>query len=1013
MGGEALLTFLSNAIPYANIPLSNEKLGEKIRELIGDGIAISAEQIMLLVERVRDKLGNRFEGDLDSSLRLGQALGHDLTQFAKKQPLLIFFDTYEEIDEGDKLLQICMGAAGKRVGWVISGRDNLWAGLEHRKRSMIPEYGYKEIALPRLSMEVDFSADGVGVFTLSDIEAYFSELCLKAHKLWAQDDDTSKRNAARIEEATLGVPLAVKIVAGLYFAHHDLTEITEGIDGKREIVDQMVERYLRLTGPFDRARIYGLALLRRVEDPAITAAALNITDNLEAELRRLHRLYSFIFTRHDKPALHQEVRHFLRLWLRDPHHRTTPEIMQIIEDLRKALYTFFSQQERQHEYASLHKRLEEAGWVELYLDRAELEFWRDPGTGVKTLLPFMFAAGIYRREANREARKLGNFFRGTIIENSHQRWWEWAEQSLGYRSSRNPLPEEVLALKEMVKLASLIPVAFAAPIPAYKEELEAAIWWRLAEAYQGKSIDDAIYYYKKALERLPEEKELQQAYKDALQEKDHPQPGVAPVPIEANKLYTIEELNRILQMNPHNVEAHQQLGGAYQTLGMFQGALKIFDDALELDPASAKTYVGRGDVFLALNKPDDALRDFDRAFELDPKDTSIYEKRGEAYLRIGQPQRALDDFKQALQIDPNNAKLQKKRQEAESKMKIFRTRGSGTTNHTLSRRKTLRTAITIAAGATVAAVGGSFFLQSALQPSLHLLYRYTSHTQAVEAVAWSPDGSRIASGGWDKTVQVWKPASGQLLYTYKGHADAIWSVVWSPDHQFIASASADKTVQVWRAVSGTPLVCKYTGHTSELRRISWSPDGTQIVSSSLDGTIQVWQATTGKKMAIFPSNKEKLGGTQDAAWSPNGLYIASANYDGTVDVWDANRGTRVYTYQGHTRFDVDTVAWSPNSTYIASASSEQVVRVWEALTGKQRFKLIGYSGSVWDASWSPDGKYIATGSKDGSIRIWDASTGHNIITYRGDSFIDTVTWAPDSKRLAAGATDMTVSVWSM
>jgi len=69
----------------------------------------------------------------------------------------------------------------------------------------------------------------------------------------------------------------------------------------------------------------------------------------------------------------------------------------------------------------------------------------------------------------------------------------------------------------------------------------------------------------------------------------------------------------------------------------------------------------------------------------------------------------------------------------------------------------------------------------------------------VDAVVWSPDGKRIASGSVDKTVQVWDAADGSHVYTYRGHSNRVWSVAWSSDGKRIASGSNDATVQVWDA----------------------------------------------------------------------------------------------------------------------------------------------------------------------------------------------------------------------
>jgi WD domain, G-beta repeat len=101
--------------------------------------------------------------------------------------------------------------------------------------------------------------------------------------------------------------------------------------------------------------------------------------------------------------------------------------------------------------------------------------------------------------------------------------------------------------------------------------------------------------------------------------------------------------------------------------------------------------------------------------------------------------------------------------------------------------------IGLAAIGVVAAGGGiTWWL---LSP--YLVYRYTGHTASVNAVAWSPDGKRIASRSDDGTVQVWNAADGSQVYTYRGHAGySVDAVAWSPDGKRIASGSADKTVQV-------------------------------------------------------------------------------------------------------------------------------------------------------------------------------------------------------------------------
>src|SRR5258708_16642339 len=233
-----------------------------------------------------------------------------------------------------------MGAAGARVGWVLAGRDNLWAGSGQRERSTGMEYGYKDLAPADRGLSINFNAGDVGAFTISDITEYFALLRKQVRPALSLPGVT-EADAKSILDVTQGVPLAVKIAAGLYAETASLETITADVEGKREIVDEMVRRYLlhTRTDESEKLKLYGLAALRRADQPAAAAAALGLTPEQAASrfastLSRLHRRYSFIFTEKDQPTLHQEVRYFLRLWLLE--HRSEPEIVAVNRRVKQA-----------------------------------------------------------------------------------------------------------------------------------------------------------------------------------------------------------------------------------------------------------------------------------------------------------------------------------------------------------------------------------------------------------------------------------------------------------------------------------------------------------------------------------------------------------------------------------------------------------------------------------------------------------------------------------------------------
>jgi hypothetical protein len=170
------------------------------------------------------------------------------------------------------------------------------------------------------------------------------------------------------------------------------------------------------------------------------------------------------------------------------------------------------------------------------------------------------------------------------------------------------------------------------------------------------------------------------------------------------------------------------------------------------------------------------------------------------------------------------------------------------------------------------------------------------HTGPVNGVAFSPDGSRLATTSEDGTVRVWDPATGHPTITLEGHTGGVWGVAFSPDGRQLATASEDGTVRLWDPATGHPTTT-LKGHTGGVWGVAFSPDGRQLASASYDGTVRLWDPATGHPTTALEGH---AGWVRAVAFSPDGCQLASADSDGTVRLWDPATGHPTITLEGHT-----------------------------------------------------------------------------------------------------------------
>jgi len=265
-------------------------------------------------------------------------------------------------------------------------------------------------------------------------------------------------------------------------------------------------------------------------------------------------------------------------------------------------------------------------------------------------------------------------------------------------------------------------------------------------------------------------------------------------------------------------------------------------------------------------------------------------------------------------------------------------------------------------------------------------YELVSSQSDMDTVDFNFDGSMLASAGqgFDNAIQLWDMKSGGTeLSLITGHTDSINDIAFSPDGTKLASGSYDKSVRIWDVATGEELFYSLD-HADDVTQVDFSPDGSLLASGGADGVVRLWDVATGQLSHGLETGDYDYW-VSALAFDPDGSLLASASeYHTEVRLWDARTGEPVLVLRGHEKGDsgrgVFSVAFNPAGTLLASGGEDMTIRLWDinpdsSTYGQQLAVLQRHPSLIAHLLFSPDGTRLisAGGWGDGTIIIWTVS----------------------------------------